>query len=96
MLMVEIDQNKSMSMRDLDPREDERARPKHNDELQKIHIGVIDEKFKFIGRRLPEAMKAKLMSLLRKKLNFFAWAPEDMPIIDARVICHILAIHPKV
>ena len=41
-------------------------------------------------------MKAELTDLLRRNANLFAWAPEDMPEIHLRVICHKLAIDPKV
>ena len=47
--MVVTSQNKSMSMRDLDPREERRARLEPNDELQKIQIRAVAENFMFIG-----------------------------------------------
>ena len=75
--MVVTSQNKSMSMRDLDPREERRARLEPNDELQKIQIRAVAENFMFIRRGLPEAMKAESTSLLRKNSNLFVWAPED-------------------
>ena len=84
--MVEIDQSKNMSMRDLDPKEEGRMRPEPNDELQKIQIGAVAEKFTFIGQGLPEDMKAKLVSLLRANSDLFASAPEDVLGIDPRVI----------
>ena len=94
--MVEIDQSKKMSMGDLDLREEGRARPEPNEELQKIHIRVVVEKFTFIGQGLLEAMQVDLMSLLRINSDLFTWAIEDMLGIDLRVICHKLAIDPKV
>ena len=69
--MVEIDQNKSTSIKNLDPREEGRTRPKLNDELQKIQIGVVAKMFTFIRQGLAEAMKVESMSLLRKNLNHF-------------------------
>ena len=45
-------------MRNLDPREEGRARPEPNDELQKIQIGMELEKFTFIRQELLEGMKA--------------------------------------
>ena len=93
---METDQNKKMNMRDLDPREEGRERPKPNDKLKRIHIGAVAKKFTFIRRGLLEAMKADLMNLLRRNSNLFALAPKDMPGIDLRVICHRLAIDPKV
>ena len=41
-------------------------------------------------------MKAKLTNLLRRNVDLFAWALEDMPEIDKRVICRKLAIDLKV
>ena len=83
-------------MRDLDPREEGKARPEPNDELQKIQIGTVPEKFTFIRQKLSEAMKAKLTDLLRRNADPFAWALEHMLGIDPRVICHKLITNPKV
>ena len=47
--MVEVDRSRKTNMRDLDPREEGRARPEPNDELQKIQIGATSEKFTIIG-----------------------------------------------
>ena len=38
---MEIDQNKSMSVRDLDPQEEGRVRLEPNGELQKVHMGLL-------------------------------------------------------
>ena len=94
--MVEIDQNRNMNMKDLDPREEGRARPEPNDELQKIQIEVVAKIFSFSGQGLPEAMKSKLMNLLRRNSDIFAQAPKDMLGIYQRVIFHRLVIDPKV
>ena len=83
-------------MKDLVPREERRARPEPNDELQKIQIRADPEKFTCIEQELLEAMKAELIDLLRRNADLFAWAPADMHEIDSRVICHKLAIDPKV
>ena len=85
-----------MNMRDLDPREEGRARPEPNDELQKIQIGAVLEKFTFIRQELSKDMKGELTDLVRRNVDLFAWALEDMIRIDLRVICHKLAIDPKV
>ena len=94
--MVEIDQGRKMDMRDVDPKEEGRARLEPNDDLQKIQIGIEAEKFTFIEQTLLETIKAKLASLLRSNLDLFAWSPEDMLRIDPRVICHRLVVDPKV
>ena len=62
-------------MKDLDPKEEGMAIPEPNDEIQKIQIGAIAEKFTFIGRELSEAMKVELMSLLRTNSDLFEWTP---------------------
>ena len=41
-------------------------------------------------------MKAELTSLSRTNSDLFTSAPKDMLGIDSRVICHRLAIDPKV
>ena len=94
--MVEADQSIKMNMRDLDPREEGRARFEPNDELQKIQIRITPQKFTFIRRELLEAMKAELINLLQRNSDLFAWAPKDMPGINSRIICHKLAIDSKV
>ena len=94
--MVEIDQGRKMDMRDVDPKEEGKARLEPNDDLQKIQIGIEAEKFTFIEQTLLETIKAKLASLLRSNLDLFAWSPEDMLRIDSRVICHRLVVDPKV
>ena len=47
--MVEIDQGKGMSMRDLNPPEEWRVTLKLNDELEKVHIRIVAKKFTFIN-----------------------------------------------
>ena len=59
-------------------------------------MGYTLKRFTFIGQSLLEALKAGLMSLLMRNLDIFMWALEDMPRINPRVICHKLAIDPKV
>ena len=85
---MEIDQSKSMSMRDLNPQEEVRARLEPNDELEMVHIGAVAEKFTFIGRGLPKTIKAELTGLLRELGSFCKGI--------RRYACHRLAIDPKV
>ena len=58
-----------MNVRNLDPREKGRARPEPNDELRKIHIGMMPKKFMFIKQELLEAIKAELIDLLRRNVD---------------------------
>ena len=41
-----------------------------------------------IGANLSESLKFELIACLKKKLNTFAWAAEDMPGIDINITCH--------
>ena len=63
-------------MKDLDPREEGRMRPKPNNELQKIQIGAVPEKFTFIRQELRKAMKAEFIDLLRRNADLFPWATQ--------------------
>ena len=47
-----------------------------------------------IGANLRDPLKAELIACLKKNLNTFAWAAEDMPGIDINVTCHELNIDP--
>jgi hypothetical protein len=37
----------------------------------------------------------KIIAILRRNVDLFAWHPKDMPGIDERIITHKLAISPK-
>ncbi|XP_013723999.1 uncharacterized protein LOC106427820 [Brassica napus] len=41
-----------------------------------------------IGANLREPLKTELIACLKKNLNAFAWAAEDMPGIDISITCH--------
>ena len=45
-----------------------------------------------IGANLREPLKTELIACLKKNLNAFAWAAEDMPGIDISITCHELNI----
>ncbi|KFK44296.1 hypothetical protein AALP_AA1G239700 [Arabis alpina] len=47
-----------------------------------------------IGATLDEDLKKKLVAFLRKNVNTFAWAAEDMPGIDINVTSHELNVDP--
>ncbi|KAL0677561.1 hypothetical protein Bca4012_005542 [Brassica carinata] len=47
-----------------------------------------------IGANLREPLRTKLITCLKKNLNTFAWAAEDMPGIDINITCHELNIDP--
>ncbi|XP_048599943.1 uncharacterized protein LOC125580038 [Brassica napus] len=47
-----------------------------------------------IGANLRKPLKTELIACLKKNLNAFAWAAEDMPGIDIGITCHELDIDP--
>ncbi|XP_048622675.1 uncharacterized protein LOC111210468 [Brassica napus] len=47
-----------------------------------------------MGANLREPLKTELIAFLKKNLNAFAWAAEDMPGIDIGITCHELNIDP--
>ncbi|XP_013589110.1 PREDICTED: uncharacterized protein LOC106297417 [Brassica oleracea var. oleracea] len=47
-----------------------------------------------IGANLREPLKTELIACLKKNLNAFAWAAEDMPGIDIGITCHDLNNDP--
>ena len=58
----------------------------------------LDEAFPYrcveIGENLSESMKIELIPCLKKNLNMFAWAAEDMPRIDINITSHELNVDP--
>ena len=48
-----------------------------------------------IGSNLGEEMRTQLINFLQKNMNVFAWAPADMPGIDAEVMEHYLTVDPE-
>ncbi|XP_017217112.1 uncharacterized protein LOC108194669 [Daucus carota subsp. sativus] len=82
---------------DLDPRLPET--------LQKVGpvedtVGIlVDEndasKVLFIGVRLDNLMRKKMVEFLRSNIDVFAWSHADMTGIDPNVMCHRLNIDPK-
>ncbi|XP_072077721.1 uncharacterized protein [Arachis hypogaea] len=81
---------------DLDPREDLGERPRPMDNLQQIILTVDDKQCTYIGEALEGEDRARLIHILRKNADLFAWTPDDMPGINPEVICHKLAIDKTV
>ena len=48
-----------------------------------------------IGSTLLTLEKEKMVSLLRKNQDVFAWKHEDMPVIDRKIIQHHLNVNPE-
>ncbi|XP_048624041.1 uncharacterized protein LOC125592715 [Brassica napus] len=47
-----------------------------------------------VGANLREPLRTEFITCLKKKLNTFAWATEDMPGNDINITCHELNIDP--
>ncbi|GAU39516.1 hypothetical protein TSUD_68800 [Trifolium subterraneum] len=81
---------------DLDPREefqDRRVSP--IEDLEPIQIGEAPHELTNLGTHLDEEEKEKIIEILRKNVDLFAWKPSDMPGIDETIITHKLAIVPN-
>lgn len=80
---------------DLDPMEDpspESLMPIK--EVKTIQIGPKAFWTLQIGSGLAPNEELRIIHILRKKLDLFAWKPIDMPGIDPDIMCHQLAIDP--
>ncbi|GAU44869.1 hypothetical protein TSUD_329260 [Trifolium subterraneum] len=74
---------------DLDPREefqDRRVSP--IEDLEPIQIGEAPHELINLGTHLDEGEKEKIIEILRKNVDLFAWKPSDMPGIDESIITH--------
>ena len=83
----------------LDPRGDERERnPKPSEEVEIEEVKQFDNHNYWsikIEKHLPEEFKKKLVTLLKKYHECFAWSAVDMLGIDHKIACHKLAIDPS-
>ncbi|MCI22155.1 hypothetical protein A2U01_0043331, partial [Trifolium medium] len=80
---------------DLDPREDfQDRRVSPTEELEDIQIGDSPSQTTNLGTGLDFEEKEKIVAILRKNIDLFAWKPSDMPGIDESIITHKLAISP--
>jgi hypothetical protein len=82
---------------DLDPREDlTERRMSPIEELEQVQIGDMPHQITNIGTTLKPEEKEKIVAMLKKNIDLFAWKPSDMPGIDESVITHKLSIAPNV
>jgi hypothetical protein len=81
---------------DLDPREeykDDRVSP--IGELEEIQIGEESHQTTGLGTDMPPEERGRILDILKRNVDLFAWHPKDMPGIDESIITHKLAIFPK-
>ncbi|PNY11290.1 gag-pol polyprotein [Trifolium pratense] len=82
---------------DMDPREefqDRRVSP--IEELEQVQIGEEPHQTTNLGTTLLHSEREKIMKILKKNVDLFAWKPSDMPGIDESVITHKLSISPSI
>ncbi|GAU30847.1 hypothetical protein TSUD_365550 [Trifolium subterraneum] len=81
---------------DLDPREEFKDRRVSSiEDLEPIQIGEAPHELTNLGTHLDEEEKEKIIAILGKNVDLFAWKPPDMPGIDESIITHKLAITPN-
>ena len=69
---------------------------KRDPTCEPVELVCLDEAFpeRCIGANPHEPLRTKLITCLKKNLQAFAWAAEDMPGIDINITCHELNIDP--
>ena len=65
------------------------------EDLDKVIIGDDVERFFQVGARLPLQEKEKLVELLRKNIDVFAWDTYEVPGLNPEFICHRLNVDPS-
>ena len=59
-------------------------------------IGDNPERFFQIGTQIPILEKEKLVDLLKRNVNVFAWDAYEAPGLDPKFICHHLNVNPSI
>ncbi|MCI33194.1 hypothetical protein A2U01_0054410, partial [Trifolium medium] len=82
---------------DLDPREDfQEGRVSPIEELKQILIGEMPHQVTNLGTALELSEEERIITLLKRNLDLFAWHPSDMPGISEGIITHKLSLFPNV
>ena len=80
---------------DLDPRAKfEEGRPTFDEPMTTVQLGTDSCQVNHLGLRAPRLVRDKLVRVIVKNSNLFAWSPADMPEIDPDFMCHKLALLP--
>ncbi|WJX83768.1 hypothetical protein P8452_66405 [Trifolium repens] len=81
---------------DLDPREEFREdRVSPIEEVEEVQIGGEAHQTTNLGNNMKSEEREKILEILRRNVDLFAWHPKDMLGIDESIITHKLAIFPK-
>ncbi|XP_058181242.1 uncharacterized protein LOC131299681 [Rhododendron vialii] len=64
--------------------------------LKKVQINETNpERYFLVGENLCKEEEKELVGFLKEHVDVFAWVPEEMPAVDANVICHHLNVDPQ-
>ena len=59
-------------------------------------IGDDPESFFQIGTQIPLLEKERLVDLLKRNVDLFAWDAYDAPRLDPKFLCHHLNVNPSI
>ena len=66
------------------------------EDLKKFAVGDDPEKFFQVGSQLPPQEKEKLVEVLKRNIDVFAWNAYEAPGVDLSFICHHLNVNPSI
>ena len=85
----------SIHVDELAMRDELSTRPTPSEEQELIDLDDQPEHLVYIGSKLPEDIRDRLIHFLRQSTGAFAWKQEDMGGIDPAVITHKLNVSPS-
>lgn len=68
---------------------EENERLTSTEDLKEVQIGSLHHQVTKLGASFFKYEEEDLITLLRRNINLFAWAPSDIPDIYTRVTCHL-------
>ena len=66
------------------------------EDLEKVGVGDIPEKFFQVGAQMPLLEKEQLIDFLRKNVDEFSWDFYEALGIDPNFVCHHLNVNPSI
>ena len=66
------------------------------EDLEKVVIGDDPKRFFQIGAQIPLLEKKRLVNLLRRNVDVFAWDAYKALGLDPKFICHHLNVNPSI
>src|ERR1044072_1513596 len=75
---------------------EERIIQPNKEPLESINLGSEEDKKEVnIGASLDSSVKSKLIDLLKKYIDVFAWSYQDIPGLDTSIVEHHLPLRPE-